>query len=122
MNFQDKTSINNYWFFSAIRHFSKTVAKNIETRFRHVINKYGLITKKSNSALKKDLHLGRSLELTYNIHSALEKNNRPCLHLFIDLENAFDTMNHEFHLNILDNIGIITPCLDIFLSCLTKRR
>ena len=61
------------------------------------------------------------MSVTENIQTHLDKNELP-VRFFIDLRNAFDTVNHHILLTKLDHYGIRGLAKDWFHSCLWGRK
>ncbi len=61
------------------------------------------------------------ISLTESIKSTLDKNKFGC-GIFIDLQKAFDTVNHEILLSKLEHYGIRGIALNWFQSYLSHRK
>ena len=102
---------------------------NIDTIFEKLLYKrvYGFLD--NNTALyEKQFGFRKSystsqalLNISQKIMDALDKGNYTC-EVFIDLQKAFDTVDHEILLKKLSHYGICGTALSLFRSYLTDRK
>ena len=89
-----KTKTCNYRPISLLSIFSKIVEKLMQTRHQKFLETYEVVF-----SMQFGFHSGHSTDqalvtLTENIKSTLDNNRLGC-GIFIDLQKAFDTVNHE---------------------------
>ena len=116
-----KTNLQNYRPISLLNPFSKLFEKCIYVRLSNFFkihktinnNQFGFKTNCSteNAILKTVSELSLSLD-----------KNEKTLSLFLDLQKAFETVNHKILLNKLNNYGIRGQALTLIRSYLNKRR
>lgn len=117
----DKNQLGNYRGISLINTFSKIFEKLVSdqlslffyrTNFFHE-NQFGFLKGKStNQALLKII----------NFISEAINNNKISLAVFLDLQKAFDSLNHDILWDKLENAGVRGEALNWFKSYMSNRR
>ena len=115
------TSITNYRPIALLPFFSKILEKTFLTRLTNFITKFKLITPSQFGFSK-----GKSTEDAVNtiagiIYDALDNKNI-CLNVFLDLQKAFDTIDHSILARKLHLYGIRGIPLQFISSFLSNRK
>ena len=69
----------------------------------------------------KTLNYHALINLTESIRQSLDEDSFVC-GIFVDLQKAFDTVDHQILLHKLEYCGIRGVCNDCFKSCLSRRK
>ena len=115
------TKTSNYRPISLLSTFSKIFEKLMQTRLQKFLETCDVLF-----CMQFGFRSGHSTEhalisLTESIKTTLDNKRLGC-GIFIDLQKAFDTVNHEILLNKLEHYGIRDTVLAWFESYLTNRR
>lgn len=117
----DKTIISNYRPISLINNFSKIFEKCLKERLINYFmknsilhgNQFGFLEGKSTAdAMYETVRV-----ITENLDSS-----KKCIAVFLDLAKAFDTVNHEKLINVLNHYGVRGTVLNVFKSYLSNRQ
>ncbi|MCP4484330.1 MAG: reverse transcriptase family protein [Flavobacteriaceae bacterium] len=116
-----RTKTSNYRPISLLSTFSKIFEKLMQTRLQKFLETCDVLF-----SMQFGFRSGHSTEhalisLTESIKTTLDNKRLGC-GIFIDLQKAFDTVNHEILLNKLEHYGIRGTALAWFESYLTNRR
>ena len=116
-----RTKTSNYRPISLLSTFSKIFEKLMQTRLQKFLETCDVLF-----CMQFGFRSGHSTEhalisLTESIKTTLDNKRLGC-GIFIDLQKAFDTVNHEILLNKLEHYGIRDTALAWFESYLTSRR
>ena len=96
---------NNYRPVSLISNLSKLIEKLVHNRLYNFLEKHKLLYEHQYGFQKKHSTNHALIDITEKIRSALDQNIFAC-GIFIDLQKAFNTVNHDIHLHKLDHYGI----------------
>ena len=117
----DKLLTKNYRPISLLSNLNKIVEKIVHKRLYSFLEKEGKIYEKQFGFRKKHSTTHALLDLTEDIRDAIDKNKFSC-GVFIDLQKAFDTVDHNILLKKLDHYGIRGVNNKWFGSYLKNRR
>ncbi|XP_045460890.1 uncharacterized protein LOC123671209 [Harmonia axyridis] len=115
-----RESPSNYRPISLITSFAKVFEKIVGTRLNSYLEKYEIIShnqfgfREGKSATDAVSYLS---DMVYRILDA----NEAAVCVFLDLSKAFDTVNHNEMLNVLENIGVRGIPLQLFSTYLKNR-
>ena len=98
----DQTSINNYRSISILSPINKIFEKILYARLIKYINKSNILYKFQYGFRKKHTTEHALIELVDQIRLSMNNNQMTC-GIFIDLSKAFDTVNHNIHLQKLEH-------------------
>ena len=101
----DSLDCNNYRPVSLTSNLSKLIEKLVHKRFYNFLKKHKLLYEHQYGFQKKDSTNHALIDITEKIRSALDQNVFT-YSIFIDLQKAFDTVNHNILLYKLDHYGI----------------
>ena len=104
-----------------LSNISKVFEKAIHSRLTSYLNKYELLHNYQFGFRKKHSTTHALVSLTEQIKSALDDGKFAC-GIFIDIQKAFDTVNHNILLHKLESYGIRGNLNDWFKSFLTARK
>ena len=96
---------NNYHTVSLISNLSKLNEKLVHNRLCNFLEKHKLLYEQQYGFQEKYSTNNAFIDITEKIRSALDQNTFAC-GVFIDLQKAFDTVNHDILLHKLDHYGI----------------
>ena len=117
----DMTSSSNYRPISLLSIFSKIFEKCVHKRLYSFLLKFNILYKKQFGFRPKYSTEHALVSLIEHIKNKLDNNDYVC-GVFIDLQKAFDTVDHEILLNKLSYYGIRGIANDWFRSFLTDRQ
>ena len=116
----EKDRCENYRPISLLPNISKKIERVMYNRLNNFLNASEIIYKFQFGFRKHYSTNHALLSIVEQIRSALDKNMFSC-GVFIDLEKAFDTVNHEILLSKLNHYGIRGVANKWFNSYLTNR-
>ena len=111
---------SNYRPISLLSNLNKILEKLMFNRMYEFLEKYKCIYKLQFGFRKKHSTNHALIEITENIRKALDNNKFAC-GIFIDLQKAFDTVNHSILTNKLNHYGIRGIANNWFKSYLKNR-
>ena len=117
----DPLICNNYRPISLLPVFSKIVEKIIYTRMYEFLESNKLIYKRQFGFRSNHSTSHALISITESIKSYLDKHNFAA-GIFVDLEKAFDTVNHEILCHKLNYYGIRGVANELSRSFLTNRK
>ena len=117
----DDTKCANYRPISLLSNISKIFERIMYNRVEYFLNEHELIYELQFGFRKKFSTNHALLSIVESIRSNLDKKTFSC-GVFVDLEKAFDTVNHTILLSKLNHYGIRGPSLEWFRSYLTNRK
>ena len=118
---EDTLTINNYRPISLLSVFSKILEKSMYNRIYSFLCKHKLINTTQFGFRSKHSTEHALISLIETIKKYLDDGEIVC-GVFIDLQKAFDTLNHEILLEKLKHYGIRSKQNDWFRSFLTNRK
>lgn len=116
----DKQIISNYRPITLISNIAKIIEKILKIRFVSYLEKNNLLSQRqfgfrNGKSTEDAIHL-----LTTKVYKNLET-TKPSLCVFLDLAKAFDTVNHEQLLEVLQDLGFRGNVHNLLKSYLTNR-
>lgn len=111
----------NYRAVSVFPQFSKIVEKIFINRLNKFIDKHKLLSDSQYGFRSQSSTALALMESIEEITNAIE-HKQHAIGIFIDLEKAFDTINHDIFINKLEWYGIRGTVLHWMESYLTDRR
>ena len=111
----------NYRPISLLSNLNKILEKLMFSRVYKFIEKYNCIYELQFGFREKHSTNHALINITETIRSALD-NNKTVYGIFVDLQKAFDTVNHEILIEKLQHYGIRGKTNDWFKSYLTNRK
>jgi hypothetical protein len=117
----DKSCYSNYRPISLLPQFSKILEKIYTNRLDNFLSKHEIISTNQYGFQKNCSTSAAVIELVEQITDNIE-NNLITAGIFIDLQKAFDTVNHDILLRKLEHYGIRGVALDWAKSYLTNRQ
>ena len=118
---ESKLNYLNYRPISLLSVFSKIYKKLIYTRVYEFLTKYNLISSKQFGFRKSYSTTHAIISITERIKYLLDKGQFVC-GIFIDLEKAFDTVNHDILCDKLNYYGLRGNVINLFKSYLSDRK
>ena len=116
----DRKNLNNYRPISLLPSLSKLFEKCIKFRLMNYLEKHKFLSK-NQFGFRNNLSTDDALmNVTSKIIEELD-NGKKCLGIFLDIQKAFDTVNHTILFNKLDSLGIRGTALKLFKSYLNNR-
>ena len=116
----DTTTCNNYRPISLLSNLSKIFEKLMHTRIYNFLNKFNCIYELQFGFRNKHSTNHALIQITEKIRKAVDDNNFAC-GVFVDLQKAFDTVNHQILLDKLKYYGIRGTPLSWFATFLQNR-
>jgi len=116
----DINNLNNYRPISVLTQFNQIFERLLSKRLLNFFEKFDIITKKQFGFLKKHCTEHAILDLKEYIMKNIE-NQEVTAVLFLDLQKAFDTVNHEILLKKLFHYGIRGNAFKLLSSYLSGR-
>ena len=116
----DTTTCNNYRSISLLSNLSKIFEKLMHTRIYNFLNKFNCIYELQFGFRNKHSTNHALIQITEKIRKAVDDNNFAC-GVFVDLQKAFDTVNHQILLDKLKYYGIRGTPLSWFATFFTKQ-
>ena len=113
-------STNNYRPISLLSNLNKILEKLMFTRAYNFLEKNNIIYKLQFGFRKKHSTNHALIDITESIRKALDNGKFAC-GIFIDLQKAFDTVNHNILINKLNHYGIRGVANNWYKSYLTNR-
>ena len=112
--------MNNCRHISLLSVFSKVIEKILHARLDAFVIEDNIIFKSQYGFQKNISTLHSLIDITEKIRNTIENKKYGC-GVFIDLNKAFDTVNHDILLNKMEHYGIKEKSLDWFYSYLINR-
>lgn len=116
----DPNDVNNYRPISTLSMLNKLLEQLIAVRLSHFLDTHKHLYKRQYGFRKGSSTLTATCELLEDIYDSLDK-RRYAGALFLDLQKAFDTINHELLLEKLEFYGIRGLANNLLRSYLTNR-
>ena len=113
--------MNNYRPISLLPTFSKIFEKVVQTQLYDYLNENNLLFESQHGFRKNYSTESAVIELTDYLKTQIDNQHIPIC-LFLDLSNAFDTINFDIMLLKLRKLGINNIALNWFESYLTHRK
>lgn len=117
----DKLATKNYRPISLLPNINKIVEKMMHSRLYDFLEDKNIIFESQFGFRKKHSTTHALVDLTEAIRSAIDNNKFAC-GIFIDLQKAFDTVDHKILLEKLEHYGVRGVANDWFRSYLKNRK
>ena len=117
----NKNEFTNYRPISVLPAFSKIFEKLIFNRLNNFINKHNILSSSQYGFRAKYSTYMALLDLYDNVSKNLDE-KKYIIGIFIDLQKAFDTINHKILLDKLYHYGVHSLALKWFESYLSNRK
>ena len=118
---KDKNRCENYRPISLLSNLSKIFERAMHTRIYEFLESHSIFSDLQFGFRKKHSTNHALLNIIENIKEKLDQNIFSC-GVFIDLEKAFDTVNHKILVEKLEFYGIRGLCNQWFVSYLSNRK
>ena len=115
-----KLELTNYRPISLLSNLSKIFEKVMHTRLYSFLHEFGCLHELQFGFRNKHSTTHALIDITESIRKALDENMYAC-GIFVDLQKAFDTVNHKILLSKLEYYGVRGLPLKWFESYLDKR-
>ena len=115
------SDVNNYRPISLLSNIDKIFEKLVHKRLTSFLNKHNIFFNKQFGFRKSHSTNHALIALTEKIRSSLDNGHFSC-GVFIDLQKAFDTVDHDILLQKLKSYGIRGKCNQWFESYLKNRK
>lgn len=116
----DRKEISNYRPISILSVFNKIIEKIIHARLMTFLDKHNILLHRQFGFRKKSGTDAAAIEVVSSIQKELNL-GRKATAVFMDLEKAFDTVQHDILLEILHRYGIRGKANDLIKNYLTNR-
>ena len=117
----DKMNVNNYRPISLINNLAKIAEKAIKDRLLNFINKHNIISKRQ-FGFKEGVGTEEAIFLlTSKIYEALDQNKK-AIAIFLDLQKAFDTVDHKKLLEKSERYGLRGTAYTLIKNYLENRK
>ena len=116
----DKSNLSNYRPISLLPCMSKLLEKCLNNRIMNYLEKNKLLNEHQFGFRKNLCTDDAIMNVTSKIIKELDTSNK-CLGIFLDLQKAFDTVNHSILLAKLEKLGIKGLASKLFKSYLSNR-
>lgn len=116
----DKLKISNYRPISVINNFSKIFEKCLKSRIVNFFNLNNILHEQQFGFRTGRATSDAMCSVINNITEGVNRNKK-CIAVFLDLAKAFDTVNHQRLLSVLERYGVRGAVLDVFNSYLSNR-
>ena len=116
-----KLEVGNYRPISLLSNINKLLVKIVHVRTYSFLEKYKCLYKYQFGFRKQHSTNHALIEITEKIRKALDSGKFAC-GIFVDLQKAFDTVNHEILLKKLDHYGLRGATNSWFESYLNNRK
>jgi hypothetical protein len=111
---------NNYRPITVLTQFNQIFERLLSKRFLNFFEKHNIVTKKQFGFLKKHCTEHAILDLKEFLMNKLDKKKITAV-LFLDLQKAFDTVDHQILLQKLHHYGVRGKAHDLLKSYLSGR-
>ena len=118
---ESKLEVGNYRPISLLSNINKLLEKVVHERTYNFLEKYNCLYKYQYGFRKSHSTKHALIEITEKIRKALDSRKFAC-GIFVDLQKAFDTVNHEILLKKLEHYGIRGNSNSWFKSYLNDRK
>ena len=116
-----KLEVGNYRPISLLSNINKLLEKIIHERTYNFLEKYNCIYKYQYGFRRSHSTNHALIEITEKVRKALDSGKFAC-GIFVDLQKAFDTVNHDILLNKLEHYGLRGTSKSWFKSYLDNRK
>ena len=116
----DSTNMSNYRPIALISNVAKIFEKILKEQLESFLEKQKILSKNQYGFRASLSTTDAMYQLTSDVNESLSKSKK-CLTVFLDLQKAFDTVNHQKLFTKCSNIGIRGFALSLFKSYLSTR-
>ena len=117
--YKAKQEFNNYRPISLLSNISKLLERVVHDRLYSFLTKYNVLYDSQYGFRPKGSTIDAITEFTSELLPTLDINEK-CLSVYLDLSEAFDTINHNILLKKLEYYGIRGMALEWFRSYLSR--
>jgi hypothetical protein len=117
---KEKYIVGHYRPISLLSIFGKIFEKTMRTRLSSFLTKFKILYELQFGFRNDHSTTLATIDIIERIRDALDKGDK-VLGIYLDLQKAFDTVDHQILLDKLDHYGIRGNCLSWFSSYLTGR-